>query len=547
MTLTHSRARASGFVRVVFTLFLAVLAAAAHAQRAVGPATPLVPVTGEASERTYALNGRVLGPDGQPVAGVRVLAESENQQQFATLSESLGNYRFEALPAGAYRIRVSDPSIQTVSSPLKTSVGSGGSNRADVVLDATPNTGRLVGTLNSPLADQGGFLFGFVSALRDVDGSFEFAGASVVFESGGEFAIDHLVPGAYRVRIDGLILAGPLFGGPVFTEFFDDAATVESAMDVIVPAAGDSAAISINFGPILDRRIAGIVRDESGMAAAGVTLSLLDPEGAGAAVSVASDTDGAFSFDAVTRAGFVLAANDPQDRFSDAFFPGVSAFEDATVIDVTDGDATALEFTLTPLNDTARIQGVVSDSYGLDELAFVQLDALALQAGVWVSRSQASADPVTGAFELGRLPADTYRLRATVFDLILGLSEEVFFDGAATIDGATDIVLGDGEVIDGIQFALGPPAQFGISGVVTDDLGVPIAGVAVSALELPLSQPRATVATNADGVYTLAPLAPGAFAVQFSDPSGAFDTEFFPDADTIGSAVPVEITDANIE
>ena len=266
-----TRARASGSFHVVLAFLFTLFATASHAQRVGSAATPLVPITGEATQRSYPLNGRVLGPNGEPVAGVRVLAQSENQLQFVTLSESQGNYRFEALPAGAYRIQVDDPAIQVISSQ-KITVGSSGPNRADVVLDTAPQTGRLVGTLTSPLADQGGFFFGFVSALRDVDGSFEFAGASVVFQSGAEFAIDHLVPGAYRVRIDGLILAGPQFGGPVFTEFFEDAASVEAAADVVVPAGADSAPISIDFGPVLDRQIAGTVADGNGMPAAGVTV-----------------------------------------------------------------------------------------------------------------------------------------------------------------------------------------------------------------------------------------------------------------------------------
>ena len=535
-----------GAALIAMALALVTSAAMAQAPSVAAPIGGPIDAASTATPRNFSLDGDVAGPSGEPVAGLIVRAVSDSGVAYRTLSHGDGSFRFDALAAGGYRIQPASMDGSGMGAPLKVSVGATQTNRIALVLDETPATGRIVGTLSTPVADAGGFLLAFISALRELDGEVAFAGAAVVFENDAPFAIDHLLPGTYRVRIDGIVFGLPFVGGPVITEFFEDVETFEQATDVVVPSAGDSVPLAIDFGPVLDRAVSGRVVDAAGIGLNGITVSLLDATSQTPVASTITSGEGAYSFDAASRDTFLVFATDPQDQFADAWFPGVADVADATLIDLTDGDATQVDVTLQPLLDTGRIEGAITSSYGLDALTFVEVTALTLVDGEWVEVASVPADAFSGAFAIGRLPAATYRLRATVFDLAFGLPTEVFFDNAASIDTATDIVVEEAGLIEGLMFAISPPAEFAISGAVTDELGAPLAGIEVSAIEQPLNLTRAVAVTDVNGVYELAPLAPGAFGVLFRDPDAAFVAEYYIDAPAIGSATPVVIENADV-
>ncbi|MEM6639953.1 MAG: carboxypeptidase-like regulatory domain-containing protein [Pseudomonadota bacterium] len=500
-----------------------------------------------ATTRTYALTGRLTSPTGAPLAGARVRAVGSGRASGAvTVSESDGRFRFDGLAAGAYRVELAEPADMLSASPVKVAVGSGLANRTDIVLDDEPVPGQLVGTVASSIPDQSGLFFAFVSALRELEGEYEFAGAAFVAEDNGAFAIPDLLPGTYRVRIDGLFFGAPTIGGPVFTEFFEDADTVELATDIVVPAGADSVPVAVNIGPVLDRQLAGTVSDSDGDAASGVTVSLIDPDSNATVGATQSGADGRYEFGAVARGSFIVSATDTQDRFEDTFFPGVSSVADAVPVDVSVGSELSVDFTLAPLTDTAVIEGVITLSYGPDPLVFGQVGAFRQIDDEWVLTGESIMDGATGGFRIERLPAGVYRLQATLIDAVFGLPTEAFFDGADSLETATDIPLSDGEVLDGIVFAAGAPAEFAIAGTVTDSVGVPLEGITVTAIEQPFGQTRATAQTDSSGAYSLAPLAPGSFAVQFRDPTGAFATEFFDDADSSAQSQPIAVDSSDV-
>ena len=145
-----------------------------------------------------------------------------------------------------------------------------------------------------------------------------------------------------------------------------------------------------------------------------------------------------------------------------------------------------------------------------------------------------------GAFATPALPSGTYRIAA--YDDAAG--EAIFWDGATTVDGASDIPVDQTQNADvgDVQML----ATSLVTGRITSTSGSPLAGVAVTPYRLVdgvwsggsaclQRDGYGTVRTDADGRYRLFGMAPGTWRLEFCPGSnGAF--EFWDDAATLASA-----------
>lgn len=226
------------------------------------------------------------------------------------------------------------------------------------------------------------------------------------------------------------------------------------------------------------------------------------------------------------RLGFTTDGSHAREYYPDA---GSLDWAGDVVVDL--GHTSRVDATL---EDEALLTGRVTDARG-QPVGQVRAVVYALTpAGFerWDSSPSGSA----GRFAIGDLPAGTYRLG---FEPPKELADE-FWDDQTTLDSSPDIVVGPGDVVDGLDAVLMPSG--GVTGAVTDENGVAAPGVVVVAYELQddVNEVMDVAASNATGTYRLF-LPPGTYRLEFQDPDRVLAGEFWDDAATIGDAPDVEV------
>ena len=169
------------------------------------------------------------------------------------------------------------------------------------------------------------------------------------------------------------------------------------------------------------------------------------------------------------------------------------------------------------LAPASRISGKVTGRDGAG-LADVSVNAYTKRPGqdYWgiVDGGYASTGP-DGTYVIGGLPAGTYRIG---FRDWRGRHLEEYWDDAATLDDATDIVLGAAETAQGTDAELATGSN--VTGRVTGPDGNPLANVNVAAYTKSpgddyWSMVSMGVSTRPDGTYDLGGLRAGTYRIGF--------------------------------
>jgi len=148
----------------------------------------------------------------------------------------------------------------------------------------------------------------------------------------------------------------------------------------------------------------------------------------------------------------------------------------------------------------------------------------------WVTTTTDSS----GSYSLSGLAVGSYVV--TFFPEETDLKRE-YWEGAFIYDQATPIVVGEGEVVAGIDASLDEGAAY--AGTVTrEDDGSPIEGATVQALDARNEIVGATT-TDASGVYRLGGLPEGEYRVRFGSPDPELMSEFWEGAYDFSYATPV--------
>ena len=144
-----------------------------------------------------------------------------------------------------------------------------------------------------------------------------------------------------------------------------------------------------------------------------------------------------------------------------------------------------------------------------------------------------------GSYTINGLEPGNYRVVAAA----AGFAFEVYDD---TIDfaQATPVAVTSGADTPGIDFALS--AGGGISGLVTDESGSPLAGIWVEASLAQGCCSSGGASTGPDGTYTIDSLAPGSYRVFAFSSLNSAAGEFYDDTSDPNSATLVEVQDGSI-
>ena len=377
----------------------------------------------------------------------------------------------------------------------------------DVVLDLpSAVSGTLTETDGSPIDGRA------VIYRRDHGGEWDLAAPAQDTGADGTYSFEGLHPGSYILRF---------WRSGLRTEYYGDTPNREDAAVIDVGAGERHPGIDASLEPAATLR--GTVRDEHHQPVSGAHI-LID------GVSwAATSADGTYAFTWVQPGTHQIQVQPkPADDLASEFFEDSPTSAGATPVAFDSGSDRTIDF---DLGQGAHLAGQVTSSDG---------------------------QPVAGAVVTVRRPSEPSKKVATVTAdddgryVVTGLDSEEYvvqvedagnlwdtrFSGnAASISEAAPISTSPPATTTE-DFVL--PARGGITGIVKDEQGNPLAGVKVSAATDNLI--AASTTTAADGTYELRLASGTQWKIQFTDfEQKRFPPQFHDDAFTVNEAAQVTV------
>ena len=469
------------------------------------------------------IRGRLIGPDGQPLAGILVSAGDRLQGSYQATTGTDGRFAI-AVDPGAYVLRFQDPNdvypfgyyadgayVRDWSAAAEVTSGTGGLDLGYVALPlARSVSGTLTGPDGKPLAG-----ITVIASLADWYGDAETA----TTDGQGRFTIAGLGPATYFLMEEGDAAHARGFyarassGG--WSARFDDA-----LIDTTPIAIGAADVKSIDMRVPAGYSLSGTLRDKAGQPVAGLAVQASDN---GLWAETVTAADGTYQLSGVSGGShtiWFLGNSTYAAGYYDATAAGAYGPDptDATPISVA-SDMTGLDAVL-PLG--RAIAGTISGPDG-QALVGSGIRVYACRHAGADHTGCAFADS-SGSFSIRGLAPGSYTLTITSLD---GNYASGYYGSASsggfTTDPATAIpVLVGPADVSGLDIRV--PRAFTISGTIRDSSGKPLAGAVVFACALPDLTDCYTTAgglpTGPDGAYTVLHLPAGSYLLWLNAPTG---------------------------
>jgi protocatechuate 3,4-dioxygenase beta subunit len=421
------------------------------------------------------IHGRVLAPDGKPVAGATLRAEGDTgfAAGQAGVSDAAGRYDLGGLVAGSYRVTAhhKDWAAAAVSGIRVERLGDA---EADVTLSPPFRiTGRLVDGSEGPVSG--------TIAVQEIDGQPVWRSLSTLLraEAGadGRFAIERVPPGSHALAVNGR--------GMTARRVPIDVGGREPVVDL-----GD---VVLEAGP----QIKGRVRDKAGAPVVDATVRAM-PEGrrmpgVNMPLEGRTDGEGRFVLGGATSGTYRVIAQAP--GYAAALSPALDApGEVDLVLEAAGGIAGAV---VDPEGRPVDTFEVIAQPPGAREGAMMRMGP----------RARAVIDE-GGRFTLDDVSAGTYVVTIAAGDLGRGVVSDVkVASGAVTDVGRVRLSAG------GI-----------VRGTVVDGSGAAVVGATVDARRsdrMFTADDFRQVSTDAAGAFQLRGIAPGRVVVMAHHPDFA--------------------------
>ena len=532
------------------------------------------------SPQPGAITGNVSDTNGDAVTGVEIqLLDStgnpvtdSNGASITATTDSNGDYTFNDVIPGAYQVQEVQPSNYTDVSEVDggTDGGTdtdGGNNNILNNIPVIVSPGEIDDGNNFIEGPQSGFIIGKVKdsnetglvgvELRLLDSNGDPVTDSngtpitATTDNDGDYIFSNVTPGDYQVeevQPAGYSSVSEVDGGI-------DNDNTDNGIVNNIPVTVDSGETDTgnDFVETLNGNITGNVSDNNGTGLIGVTLNLLNSNGAavtdsnGAAIITTTDSNGDYTFSNITPGNYQVAETQPSG------YSSVSEVDGSTDGGAdTDGGnnniADNIPVTLDPGetdngNDfvetlNGSITGNVSDNNG-NNLPGIEIQLLD-SAGNPINDSNGNAitattdsngdytfnDVIPGAYQVQEVQPDNYDDVSEVD----GLTE-----GGTDTDGGNNnilnnipVIVAPGETDDGNNFVESPQPG-AITGNVSDTNGDAVTGVEIQLLDStgnPVTDSNGasiTATTDSNGDYTFNNVTPGAYQVQEVQPTGYDD------------------------
>lgn len=330
-----------------------------------------------------------------------------------------------------------------------------------------PATAASAYTVSGTVTGEGRPMWGEVYIYRkSADGlSFDYH-QRVTTDGRGPFSAN-LEDGVYKLEIR------DWDAGRYRSEWYDDAATMEAADEVVVDGG------KVTLGPIdlaLRPMVTGRVTDPAGRPLSSVRVSSYRPDNPDDWYRTYTDSDGRFYLTPSTGP-WLIEFQDERSEYAAEWYADAPTVTGATPVTY-DGTA-VVDLGAVSLTVGASITGRVTDTTG------------AVARGIEVTAYDAEENYVTevrtnrrGAYRLGRLAPGAYRLR---FSDPQEEYEREYWNDAATLAAATPIDVARDQAVTGRDAVLTPavatePSGVEITGLVVNAAGQPVRGVRVGAV-----------------------------------------------------------------
>ena len=358
---------------------------------------------------------------------------------------------------------------------------------------------------------------------------------AAVTDSNGDYTLEGLADGDYRLQFF------PCFDRNWVAEFYDNAGDYGSAQLVTVSDGAQVPAINAVLAPAA--RIEGRVTDEAGDPLAGICI-YAQPDGAGGGGGAdTTDADGRYSADG-------LAAGPHIVQFSECSQSGNLVgeyWDDKSLGDYAGADrvSTVAGQTTSGIDASLSQGGSIGGNVAADaDSAPRQNICVSVLDGSGNSLATALTD-AAGDYAVGSLKPGSYKVRFS--DCSGSNLRAEYFDDKTDLSTAETVTVTAGQRTGSVNASLaagvpnGGPSAI-VSGRVTDETGVPLAGACVYGYS-PTTGVSGSLTTDSDGKYAFTGVPNGSYLVRFSGcNAGAFATEWFDNAPTEAEASPVVVS-----
>lgn len=461
--------------------------------------------------------------DGSPISGVCLSASGPGLSgEKIGCTDGSGRYTSVALGTGTYSLSFTPPDSGAPFLPLRSGSGFGsGPTSVDTVagVDKAGVDARLElgASVTGSVRPDSGSANGFGAALYDVtqeSANFWSPAASTYAYGGGAYKL--VAPaGSYKLSFSA-------YNAPYQPEWWNDKPDAASA-DVITLAAGDQkSGIDAVLTRVTTGTVSGtVVDDGTSQAIAGVCLQLTSGGNGPSYYSTCTDDQGKYST-AVLPGSYTA-------RFYSSYRPEYFEFSPAGSVVVTAGQTIILD---ARLKRGASISGVIRDA-GSGALLPNICAEVSDGSRTYGSRCTQS----DGVFTTGALPPGNYKLLLSNYS---GRFIPQWFDGKATSADAQVFSLADQQQVTGVTVAMRLGGT--LTGKVTRPDGSPLAGICVEVLAPDGGFGGYGSCTGTDGVYRTPGLSAGSYVLRFSDPNGAYVTQYYDGGKDLASARQVAVT-----
>lgn len=377
--------------------------------------------------------------------------------------------------------------------------------------------GNATGQISSSVTDTAGRPLANITVYvyQDPTGTGDWQWVNYTYtDAAGAYTICCLVAGVYRLQF---------FSYSYYVEFYDNAATVATATDIIV---APSATIGNRNAQLAQKgRIRGRVTDQRGGPLLSIAVNAYyDPNDSGVwslAAFAGTDSNGAYALEGLERGNYRIEFLGREGRLTGEFYQNAPTLETATTLKVQDNTIEHIDAQLA--GATGRIGGVVTNENNeplADADIKIYQDVDQNGDWEWMDSAVTAAD---GGYEVAALWDGAYRIEFS--DSVFQYKNCPFqryaiqyYANADTFATATTVAIQGGNTVTNINARLAAAGQ--IQGRVTDLDNNPIIGVRVVAISSPTSNVGCfSTVTDGNGVYALG-TADGRFRLLFSTRAG---------------------------
>ncbi len=511
------------------------------------------------------ITGKVTDAQNHPLASIQLTAQQSSIEEIGevwhdrafAVTDIAGNYILGGLMEGTYRVRFSDTQERKYSREYYNNTFD---PKAATLLTVTLNTTTT--NINAQLALRGGIAGRITNRqgepLNQVEVTAEMRDISLPVNRwevvrftrsnvNGEYTLCCLDADSYRLRFNDT--QNRYLGEYYNNIYYDYKSSLDDVTLVTVTAELTTTGIDAQLSrpSTLISRVTN--QQNQPIADLSVTLYRYSPVGNGAWYNT-------YIYPDRIQDAYVMGVRpgryriqfedgrDP-DRYVGEFYDNAPDLTTATNITVTE-EATVTVTAV--LADKARIDGRVTDRNGA-AIPNIMVSAWRLfpsqQQSSWQQIANTRTDQ-RGDYSLSGLTPETYRVGFAVMHPPEAFAGE-FYDNAAMIDDATDIVVREGEATLHIDAELGRPGR--LSGRVTNANGEPLTNIAVSFyLYLPNDSnnaqwyPAGSAQTDFNGVYSSPGLGSGLYRVGFQDYSNTYHAGYYSQVGYLENAATISVT-----